>query len=81
MKRLVLVLALLPTVAFAEDIPLSTTPAPSSPMPMMQNAVGNLYGQLATTQAALSDAQARIKQLEQQLKDKSPPKPEGESKP
>ena len=73
MKYLTLLAVVVPTIAFAQDKPIHTSiDNPTSPIPMMQNMIGTLASELATTSAKLTDAQIRINRLEQELKDKQP---------
>ena len=72
MKKLALVLALLPTLAFAEDAkPALEIPpplAPSDPLLVAQNMMGAMAGQVARLQAELNDANRRVAQLEGMMK-------------
>lgn len=76
MKKIVLLALLLPAAAMAQE----AAPAPTSPMPIMSSMVGQLAGELASTQARLQDANGRIQQLEQALKAAAPKPAEPASK-
>lgn len=83
-KKLALALTLLlfPTFAFADDIAVGNAPdaatkmltvpaplPPSNPLPIAQNMIGALAGEVATLRAQLNDANQRIAQIEAAIKD------------